>query len=251
MNRKDLIKNIRSKLKDNKVTIGAWQQIPHPSISEILSKSGYDWVVIDLEHGSCSTHQLPNLFRAIELGGALPLTRIAAPIPKYCKDALDAGSGGVIVPMIDHPDQLHQIKNAICWPPYGNRGVGFSRANLYGKFFDEYREEAKSPLLIAQIEHIKGVKNLEKILQVQGLDGIMVGPYDLSASMNITADFENKDFIQILNKILTICKEYNVPCGFHLVIPSKKSLDALIEKGYQFIAYGTDGIFLANNSTFK
>ena len=76
-NRLALIKSIRNKLENNKVSIGTWQQISNASISEILGQAGYDWVAVDMEHGSISTHQLPDLFRAIELGGTLPLARIA------------------------------------------------------------------------------------------------------------------------------------------------------------------------------
>ncbi|MDP7197467.1 MAG: aldolase/citrate lyase family protein, partial [SAR202 cluster bacterium] len=137
---------------------------------------------------------------------------------------------------------------ACCWPPAGKRGVGFSRANLFGKHFDEYKKEALEPLLVAQIEHIKAVNNLENILKVEGLDAIMVGPYDLSASMNITGEFDNRDFISIMGKILKQCKKYNIPCGDHIVQPDPKLLEKRIKQGYQFIAYSTDGIFLYSSS---
>ena len=187
------ILNIRKKLFDGQVSIGTWQQIPHPSISEILGKAGYDWVTVDLEHGSISIDQLPDLFRAIELGDTLPLARIAESKPKDCKQALDAGAGGIIAPMIESGKQLKTIRDACFWPSAGTRSVGFSRANLFGKYFDEYKEEAQAPLLIAQIEHINAVNNLDEILQVKSLDAILIGPYDLSASMDLTAEFEHKE----------------------------------------------------------
>ena len=102
-----------------------------------------------MEHGSISTNQLPNLFRAIEIGNTLPLARIAQPRPKDCKQALDAGAGGIIAPMIDNAKQLQIIIEACQWPPTGSRGVGFSRANLFGKYFEEYKIEAQKPLIIA------------------------------------------------------------------------------------------------------
>ena len=142
--------------------VETWQQIPHASISEILAQAGYDWVAVDMEHGSISIDQLPDLFRAIELGGTLPLTRIAESKEKYCKQALDAGAGGLIIPMILDSKQLKKIISWCCWPPKGIRGVGYSRANLFGKHFKNYREEAQMPLLVAQIEHINAVNNLEK-----------------------------------------------------------------------------------------
>jgi len=242
------INSIRNKLQNDQVSIGTWQQIPHASISEILGQAGYDWVAVDMEHGSIGVNQLPDLFRSIESGVTLPMARITESNPKECKQALDAGAGGIIAPMIENAEQLKMVQRACCWPPIGTRGVGFSRANLFGKNFDKYKEEAQSPLLIAQIEHINAVNNLEEILQVGGLDAIIIGPYDLSASMGITGEFDSQDFLERMDNIMSLCKKYNIPCGDHVVQPERKLLDRRIDQGYKFIAYGTDGVFL-NNST--
>ena len=254
MKRLDKIKQIRSKLKAGNPSIGTWQQIPNASISEILGDAGYDWVAVDLEHGSMNTFQLPDLFRAIELGETLPLARIAESKPRDCKQALDAGAGGIIAPMIENADQLKMVRNACCWPPIGTRGVGFSRANLFGKYFDSYREEAQSPLLVAQIEHINAVNNLDEILRVDGLDAIIVGPYDLSASMGITAEFSNQKFINIMIQIKNLCDKANISCGEHIVYPKPAILKKRISEGYRFIAYSIDAVFLMqelNNPLLK
>tara|TARA_B100001123_G_C15216313_1_gene989381 strand:- start:561 stop:1322 length:762 start_codon:yes stop_codon:yes gene_type:complete len=242
------LKQIRKKLSSGVVSLGTWQQIPHSSISELLSNSGYDWVAVDLEHGSIGIEKLPDLFRSIELGGALPLARVLESNAKNCKQSLDAGAGGIILPMIENGKQLEDIMNNCFWPPRGNRGVGFSRANLFGKKFDSYIKEAQSPLIVAQIEHIRAIENLDDILQVEGLDAIITGPYDLSASMGITAEFENKEFIKVMKLIISKCKEYKIPCGEHIVEPNPDKLNMRIKQGYRFIAYSTDAIFLYQNS---
>lgn len=244
INRPVIIAEIRKKLSGGNYSIGTWQQIPNASISEILGNADYDWVAVDMEHGSIGVDQLPDLFRAIELGGTLPLARIAESKPTDCKQALDAGAGGIIAPMIESADQLISIRDACRWPPAGNRGVGFSRANLFGKYFDAYRKEAQAPLLIAQIEHVNAVNNLIEILQVDGLDAIMIGPYDLSASMGITAEFDNQDFVAVMDNILRLCSKFNVPCGDHIVQPDLSLLKKRIKQGYKFLAYSTDAIFL-------
>lgn len=246
--RLEKINSIREKLQNNRASIGTWQQIPHSSISEILGYAGYDWVTVDMEHGSISVEQLPDLFRAIELGGTLPLARIADSAKTDCKQALDAGAGGIIAPMIENADQLNKIKDACCWPPTGSRGVGFSRANLFGKHFDSYKEEAQAPLLIAQIEHVNAIANLDEILQVDNLDAIIIGPYDLSASMGLTADFQHKEFILTMEKITNMCKKYGVPYGDHVVQPDLEILKKRINEGYQFLAFSTDAMFLNNAS---
>jgi 2-dehydro-3-deoxyglucarate aldolase len=244
MNRLDKIKEIRNSLSKNELSVGSWIQIPSPSIAEIMGQAGYDWVAVDMEHGSIDVHQLPNIFRALELGGALPLVRLAQGEIKECKQALDAGAGGIIVPMVESAAQLIRVRDNCRWPPSGSRGVGFSRANLFGKNFDHYAEEAQAPLLVAMIEHIDAVKDLKDILKVKGLDAILIGPYDLSASMGLTAKFEFDEFINVLEQIRALCFKHNVPCGVHVVMPDPIALEKRIDEGYRFIAYSIDAVFL-------
>jgi 2-dehydro-3-deoxyglucarate aldolase len=244
MIRYEKIRMIRESLKTDKPSIGSWIQIPHGSVAEIMGQAGYDWVAIDMEHGSVCAQQLPDLFRALELGGTLPLVRLAQGMPKDCKQALDAGAGGVIVPMVESAKQLKEVRDACCWPPAGKRGVGFSRANLFGKYFKEYTAEAQAPLLVAMIEHICAVENLEEILKVEGLDAVLIGPYDLSASMDISAQFDSPEFVKAMNRIRMICRNQGIPCGVHVVMPEPRELKKRIEEGYRFIAYSVDAVFL-------
>ena len=247
--RAEKIQTIRQKLKHGEPSVGSWLQIPHSSVAEIFGQSGYDWTVVDMEHGSISTHQLPDLFRALELGGTLPMVRLSVGNPKECKQALDGGAGGVIVPMVESADQLQSIGDACRWPPAGNRGVGYSRANLFGKNFNEYSKEAQSPLLVAQIENIRAIENLEEILSVKGLDAVFIGPYDLTASMGITGEFDHTDFQAVMNRVLEICRHFKISSGIHVVQPNPEELRLRIEEGYQFIAYSLDSVFLLNCCT--
>jgi 2-dehydro-3-deoxyglucarate aldolase len=244
MNRLAAIHTIRERLRNGDLSIGSWIQIPHPSVAEILGQAGYDWVAIDMEHGAISPHQLPDLYRALELGNTLPLARIAEGTPKDCKQALDAGAGGVIVPMVENSAQLLAVRDACRWPPSGTRGVGFSRANLFGKHFDAYREEAQAPLLVAMIEHVRGVENLDAILAVEGLDAILIGPYDLSASMGLTAQFDHPDFQAVMRRVNEKTRQAGVAAGVHVVSPSKDELNARISEGYRFLAFSIDAVFL-------
>jgi 2-dehydro-3-deoxyglucarate aldolase len=246
MNRREKISLIRENLKSGKPSIGSWMQIPNSSIAEIMGMSGYDWIAIDLEHGTIDVSQLPDLFRALELGNTLPLVRLAQGLPKDCKRALDAGAGCVIVPMVESAEQLNLVKDACRWPPSGNRGVGFSRANLFGKYFEDYRAEAQEPILVAMIEHIEAVENLESILKVEGLDAILVGPYDLSASMGITGKFQEQIFSEVMTKIRVLSNKFGIPFGMHVVAPQPESVQEKIKDGYQFIAYSIDAVFMSS-----
>lgn len=244
MNRLKKIQSIRQSLREKKPSIGSWMQIPHASIAEIMGQAGYDWVAVDLEHGSISVHQLPDLFRALELGGTLPLARLAQGQITDCKQALDAGAGGVIIPMVESAKQLAQVRAACCWPPAGTRGVGFSRANVFGKNFDAYAQEAQAPLLVAMIEHARALDSLEDILKVKGLDAILIGPYDLSASMGLTAKFDLPEFVAAMAHIRALCLKNVIPCGIHIVMPDTTALEQRIVEGYRFIAYSLDAVFL-------
>ena len=249
MNRLEQVRSIRSELRSGSAVIGSWMQIPDSNIAEIMGRAGYRWVAIDMEHGPVGVHQLPDIFRALELGGTLPLARVASPLPINCRQALDQGAAGVVVPMISTAPQLEAIVRECHWPPRGRRGVGFQRANVFGKFFESYSQEAQESLVIAQIEHIDAVNALESIVNVDGLDAIMIGPYDLSASLGITGDFDNKKYKDALAKVIDICVRQKMPCGIHVVQPDEKLLRQRISEGYTFIAYGVDTVFLNHGAT--
>lgn len=244
MDRIAAIEAVRSKLNSGGTTVGSWLQIPHSSSAEIMGQAGYDWVAVDLEHGSIAVHQLPDLCRALELGGTLPLARLAQGHPKDCKQALDAGVGGIIAPMVESADQLAAIRDACRWPPAGNRGVGFSRANLFGRHFDDYAREAQAPLLVAMIEHYRAVDALAEILNVEGLDAVLIGPYDLSASIDRTAEFTHPEFESLMARIKNAGARAGVACGLHIVAPSPEELRRRQADGFRFLAYSIDSVFL-------
>ncbi|MDB9976182.1 aldolase/citrate lyase family protein [Candidatus Thioglobus sp.] len=251
MNKLQKILEIRESLSKGSPSIGSWMQIPNGSIAEIMGNSGYDWVAVDLEHGAISVNQLPDIFRALELGNTLPLVRLPDSSEKECKQALDAGAGGVIIPMVESAQQLSLARDACRWPPSGRRGVAFSRANLFGENFNSYNEEAQKPLLIAMIESVQAINNLNEILMVEGLDAIFIGPYDLSASMGLTGQFDNKKFQASIKDIKLKSDKANIPSGLHVVEPFRKKLDEALSDGFQFVAFSIDAVFLRESAILK
>ena len=248
MDKLKAIKVIRKKLLNNRQSIGSWIQIPNSSVAEIIGQMGFEWVAVDMEHGAVSLSQLPDIFRALELGNTLPLVRLSQGEEKECKQALDAGAAGVIIPMVNDANKLKKIINFCRWPPAGKRGVGFSRANIFGHKFDHYKHEAQQTLIVAMIEDLVAVNNLESILSVKGLDAVLIGPYDLSASMNLMGKFSNKRFKKIIQKILNLSKKYKVSAGIHIVEPSKLTVKEITSQGYQFIACGMDTIMIQDSA---
>ena len=237
------LKSLRKKIK-NKTSIGGWMQTTEPMIAELLGQRNFDWIVLDIEHGTFDTSKLQNVFRAIELNNKLPLVRLANHDKKVLGQLFDSGCCGVIIPNITSSKDLENIIKSCSWPPNGSRGVGFSRSNLFGLKFNQYKKIAQKPFIVAMIENLKALKNLNKILKVKGLDCILIGPYDLSASLGSAGDFSSKKFIKTVNSIKKNCKKNKIPVGIHLVDPTKHNLFKLKNEGYTFIPYSTDTVLI-------
>jgi 2-dehydro-3-deoxyglucarate aldolase len=245
-------KLIKQKIRKGEVSIGSWMQISHPGIAEIMAKAGYDWIAVDMEHGAFATSELPDIFRAIELHGSQPFVRLAVGLRKDIKSALDSGATGIIIPMIESAAQVKEIINELHYPPKGIRGVGFSRANLHGGDFETYVSTINDSLtVVAQIEHIKAIKNLDEILAIPELDALMIGPYDLSASMGIVGQFDHPEFVKALNEFKEKCLKAKKTMGFHVVKPEMAQLKLKIKDGFKFLAYSIDGVFLNYAADFK
>ena len=223
-------------------------QIPSPDVAELLASGGFDWVTIDLEHGAIARHQLPDLFRAIELHGAVPLARVALPDGSLCQQALDSGAVGVVIPRVESASQLTEIVAGCMWPPSGKRGVGFSRANLFGRMFEDYKTEAQQPLIVAQIESKNAVASIASLLAVRGLDAVMIGPYDLSASLGVPGQVDHPDVRACVSEVLKACRKAGVPSGMHVVTPDPKRLEEEIAAGHRFLAYGVDAVFVSHTA---
>ena len=155
-----------------------------------------------------------------------------------------------IIPNIKNETELSLLIRSCYLPPYGSRGVGYARANMFGK---NINRQNKKPIVIAMIENINSVKRLEKILSVKGLDAILIGPYDLSASMGITGKFNNLKFKLVIKKINKLSKKFKIPCGIHVIEPNYKALKKYVKDGYQFLPFCTDALLLNHSikSSFK
>lgn len=235
--------DIKANIRAGKASVGSWLQIPSADVAEIMGRAGYDWVAVDMEHGSFTRRELPDIFRAIELGGTAPFARVADCAMTSIKGALDSGAKGLIFPMIESRAQLNAAIGFALYPPNGIRGVGFCRGNLFGKEFERMVSANPDTFFCAQIEHVRAVDNLDDILAHPSLDAIMVGPYDLSGSMGLTGQFDHPDFTAALGVISQKAKKRNIAMGIHVVQPDPDQLAARIADGYRFIAYGVDALF--------
>ena len=223
------------------VSIGSWMHLPSTDVAEMMGDAGFDWVAVDMEHGSISHQTLPDLFRAISMNGTRPFCRIRLPEADLAVQALEAGAEGIIIPNVQDAYQLREIKHKMTYPPTGFRGVGFNRANGFGKYFANYL--MLKPVIVPMIENVTAIPELGHICN-EGVDAVMIGPYDLSASLGKPGDFESNSFQQALATIMGLCKKYNTPIGIHCVEPDQRLLQARIQQGFKFIAYSSDAVML-------
>ncbi|ABE52499.1 HpcH/HpaI aldolase family protein [Methanococcoides burtonii] len=241
--------NLKTKLSDNKLTIGSWITIGHPNVVEIMASAGFEWLVIDIEHTSIDLTTVQSLISTIQASGIKALVRVSKNEEVIIKKVLDSGADGIVVPMIKcRADALKAIDYSK-YPPVGKRGVGLYRAQKYGTSFEEYKKWVEEELvIIAQIEHIEAVKNIEEIITTDGIDGVIIGPYDLSGSMGHPGEFYRKDVENAINDVLESCKRHNFPSGFHVIESDPHNLIQRIEQGCTFLAYSLDFFFLGDSA---
>jgi len=226
-------------------TIGSWITLGHFSIAEIMADAGFDWLCVDLEHSVIDYYETEQLIATIEAKGCTPYVRVGGNDALILKRVLDAGAKGVIVPRINSKEDAQKAVGAVKYPPVGVRGVGLARAQGYGFDFDKYAEKVNDETkVIAQIEHINAVNHLEEILSVDGIDGTIIGPYDLSGSMGKPGKYEDSEVYQVLERYEGISKKVGKPMGYHVIEPDYRLVLEKIEAGYSFIAFSLDTLFL-------
>ncbi len=241
--------SLKNKLKNNELTIGSWIMMGHPMSVEVMALAGFEWLVVDIEHTSIDLQTAENLIRTIQSKNIKALVRVSKNEEVIIKRVLDMGADGIIVPMVCSKDDAIQAVSFAKYPPIGKRGVGLYRASGYGTKFEEYKKWVDEELVvIAQIEHIDAVNNIDEILQVEGIDGTIIGPYDLSGSMGYPGEFGREDVKSAVQKALDKCKEYNIPSGFHVVDTDPAKLQSRIDQGCTFLAYGIDYFFMRDGA---
>ena len=240
---------LKQKLKNNELTIGSWITIGHPAVVDIMASAGFEWLVIDMEHTSIDLTMAHNLISTIQANGMKALVRVSKNEEVIIKRILDMGADGIVVPMVkSKADALEAIDYAK-YPPIGKRGVGLFRAQKYGLGFDEYKKWVNEELvIIAQIEHYEAVENIEEIITTDGIDGVIIGPYDLSGSMGYPGEYDREDVKNGISRVLEVCKQNNIPSGFHVIESDPSKLYERTEQGCTFLAYSLDFFFLGDSA---
>lgn len=229
--------------------IGSWINTASPVVAEIMSASGFDYLVVDAEHAAVDIRDAQQLFQAIKAGNpnCIPMVRMPGNMYQDTKRYLDAGAMGVIAPLITTKEEAELLVSSSKYPPQGKRGVGYGRSHGYGFAFDEYMKTANEETFVCvQIEDILAVENIDEIFSVEGINAAFIGPYDLSASMGITAQFDHPEYEKAVQTILQKCKEYKIMAGIHVVQPDPGEVKRRVNEGFTMIAYSLDITMIGN-----
>lgn len=240
---------IKQKLHKRELTIGSWLMLGNASVVEVMKHAGFEWLVIDLEHTAIDLDKTRELITTIQACGMEALVRVSKNEEVIIKRVLDIGADGIIVPTVCGRKDAEQAVAYSKYPPEGIRGVGLYRAQSYGLAFDEYKEWVKNGLtIIAQVEHVDGVNNIEEIIAVPGIDGVIIGPYDMSASMGYPGEFYRDDVQFAVSKVFDACISSEKSVGFHVVETSPEVVARRISEGCNLIAYSIDYFFLRDSA---
>jgi 4-hydroxy-2-oxoheptanedioate aldolase len=242
------MKNLKKRLLQGETLNGCWLNLGSPLTAEIVGQAGFDWVLIDLEHGAGVEKDVLAQLQALESTNTAPIVRVESAESARISRVLDMGAEGVMCPKVDTAAEANKVINGLHYPPFGNRGVAkMVRTTQFGLNFNAYYEASRDNILgIVQIETLEALDNLDTIAAVDGVDVLFIGPADLSMAMGIFGQFDHPRFVDALNKIVEAAQKANKAIG--ILIFNTDDYDKYHSMGIHFIACGSDATFVAEGA---
>lgn len=239
---------LRERLQPGENAVGNWISIGHPAVAEICAR-GFDFVIVDTEHTATGLESLENVLRAVEAldEDVAPLVRVPWNDAVRIKRVLDLGVAGLMIPMVETGDQAGRAVDAMQYPPDGTRGLAPARASDYGRTFGEYVDRANDELTtIVQVETERGVKNVDDIVSVSGVDAVIVGQGDLSASLGVFGDWNDDRFESALQSVIETAHDAGKPVG--MLATDREGIHRWVDAGVDFVIAGADMFYLRAGS---
>ena len=235
----------REQLMHGEAVLGCFLSLGSPATAELMANAGYDWGLIDLEHGAGDERDALTQIQALAAGGSIAIVRVEGNARQRTHRVLDFGAHGIMFPRIDSAAEAKAAVAAMRYPPAGVRGVAFSnRAGGYGSNFRPYMAGSMSLITVVQIESPAAVANVEAIAATDGVDVLFIGPSDLSHAMGMLGNFDHPDFVAAIRRTSAAAAAHGKQCG--ILLPSPKDYKMYYEQGYRFIASGSDAVLLNN-----
>ena len=240
--RKNKLKEI---FKSGKAAVNGWLQIPNSFTAELMANQNWDSLTLDMQHGLLGYQKVVEMLQAISGYNITPMVRVPWNEPSMVMKCLDAGAYGIICPMVNTKEECERFVSACRYAPRGNRSFGPVRARIYGG--DDYFLHANDTLLnFAMIETSEAVDNLDKILSVEELDAVYVGPSDLAVTMGYVPFTYEKEVEDCIKHIVETCKKYNIKAGIHC--PDGKTVKERFDMGYNLGTISADAALLTQAS---
>ena len=235
-------------MKQGKVALGGWEGLISPAAAEIMARAGFDWVAADIEHAGHSVQDFAQMAMAVKSQGGVPLARVFDKSMNSIRRILDAGAQGVIVPMIRTADDAREAVAAAKYPPLGKRGVGAGSFCCYGiDLSGDMSLTNDDILVIVMVETREAVENIDEIMSVEGVDGMFLGPVDLSYSFGFRGQVTHPVIYEAMDKARDACLKYGKAPGMHL-ITDKAGIKAAFDRGFTFVALSTAANYIYNGS---
>lgn len=239
------VKKFRAKLDSPEGVFGPFMITADPAFVEAAGYAGYDFALLDMEHGPGTFENLQNLVRAANVAGLMTVVRVPRGMDIWIDQALDVGAGGIMIPQIDTPEQARVAVAAAKFSPRGSRGTcRFVRSAAYAAIPGaRYFQEAQDTVVVIQAEGKRAIDNLDEILSVEGIDIVFVGPYDLSSSLGLIGQIEHPKVMEAIKDVVERAAKHNVKVGcFTDSAAFGRKLRAM---GVKFVGYSCDtAIFL-------
>ena len=237
---------LKASLKSGQVVIGPLVQLPSVPLLASLAQPqvGFDWVWIDLEHGSISAETLYQMMQVTKGSSATPVVRVQRNNECLIGSALDAGAKGIMVPFVNSREEAESAISALRYPPQGERGYGsLLAAEHWGMSMADYLRAANDEVLaILQIEHIDAVENIDDILSVPGIDLIFIGPGDLAGSIGLLGQKHHPKVEELIQKVVSAAQRTGTPLG--TIAVSSDDIERRIQQGFQFLAVTVDSVMI-------
>jgi 4-hydroxy-2-oxoheptanedioate aldolase len=242
------MKNLKEKILTGNVVHGCWINLGSTVSAEIVGRAGFDWVLIDLEHGVGNDVIMFQQLQALEHTGVTPLVRTDDHSRPKIQRILDAGSYGVMFPQLQHPEEAELAIKTMYYPPRGIRGMAkMVRATGFGKNADHYIANLQNHLVgIIQIETINALQQIDSIAKLDGVDVLFIGPADLSLALGIFGQFTHPLYQQALKDVAQAAKKYNKAAGVLMLDINEYKM--YYDHGYRFLACGGDSSFVAKGA---
>jgi len=235
--------DLKKKLAAGEFSPGIWMSLPSPTACEVIAGAGLDWILVDAEHSPFNPETLQYMLMAFTGSQTVPIIRVPWHDHVMIKQALDMGWDGVLVPQVNSAEEARRAVAACRYPPVGNRGFGPRRAGNYHRDQDEYVKFANdSVICVIQIEDLAGAAQIDEIIRVPGIDWILVGPCDMSASTGRFLDLENPELWQAVGKVFETAQAAGIPCGN--AVDGPENVGQTLDLGCQLVVLGEDTGYL-------